>query len=36
MQLEQLIGNYQIFFSDLLHRLKNVGINIADMPLSHI
>lgn len=36
MQLEQLIGNYQIFFSDLLHRLKSKGINIAGMPLSHL
>ncbi len=36
MQLEQLIGNYQTFFSDLLHRLKNLGVNITGMPLSHL
>jgi predicted metalloenzyme YecM len=36
MQLEQLIGDYQTFFSDLLHRLKNSGINITGMPLSHL
>jgi predicted metalloenzyme YecM len=36
MKLEQLIGNYQAFFSDLLHRLKTAGITITDMPLSHL
>jgi predicted metalloenzyme YecM len=36
MQLEQLIGDYQAFFSDLLRRLRAVGISIIDMPLSHL
>lgn len=36
MKLENLIGDYQNFFSDLLHRMKKVGINIQNMPLSHL
>ncbi len=36
MQIEQLIGNYQAFFSDLLHRLKKVGISMSGMPMSHL
>lgn len=35
-KIEQLIGDYQAFFSDLLHRLKKVGINMAGMPMSHL
>ncbi|MFA6303926.1 MAG: VOC family protein [Legionella sp.] len=36
MQLEQLIGNYQSFFSNILNRLKKMGISISGMPLSHL
>lgn len=36
MKIESLIGNYQVFFSDLLHRMKKSGINIAGMPMSHL
>ena len=36
MQIEQVIGNYQEFFSDLLSRLKNSGINITGMSMSHL
>ena len=36
MQIEHLMGDYQHFFSDLLHRLKNVGIHITGMPMSHL
>lgn len=34
--IEKIIGNYQEFFSDLLHRMKKSGINIQGMPLSHL
>lgn len=34
--IEKLIGNYQEFFSDLLHRMKKVGIHVNSMPLSHL
>lgn len=34
--IEKLIGNYQAFFSDLLHRMKQSGISIHGMPLSHL
>ena len=36
MKIEHLIGDYQHFFSDLLYRLKNAGINMAGMPMSHL
>jgi predicted metalloenzyme YecM len=36
MNIEKIIGNYQEFFSDLLHRMKQSGINIHGMPLSHL
>lgn len=36
MSIEQAIGDYQIFFSDLLHRQKKIGIDIHGMPLSHL
>ena len=36
MKVEQLIGDYRAFFSDLLHRLKQVGIDMAGMPMSHL
>ncbi len=35
-QLERLIGNYQEFFSDLLSRMKQSGIDITGMPMSHL
>jgi predicted metalloenzyme YecM len=34
--IEKIIGNYQVFFSDLLHRMKKSGIDINGMPLSHL
>lgn len=34
--IEKIIGNYQEFFSDLLHRMKKSGIDINGMPLSHL
>src|SRR5580658_7880728 len=34
--IEKIIGDYQSFFSDLLHRMKKSGINIAGMPMSHL
>lgn len=36
MNIQNLIGDYQIFFSDLLHRMKAVDIQITDMPMSHL
>ncbi len=36
MQMEQLIGDYQAFFSDLLRRMKAVGIRLQPQPLSHL
>lgn len=34
--VQALIGNYQAFFSDLLHRMKQIGIDITGMPMSHL
>jgi predicted metalloenzyme YecM len=34
--IENLIGDYQAFFSDLLNRMKQAGISIQGMPLSHL
>lgn len=34
--IKMIIGDYQEFFSDLLHRMKKSGININGMPLSHL
>jgi hypothetical protein len=34
--IQDLIGNYHALFSDLLHRMKKIGIDIAGMPLSHL
>ena len=34
--IKMVIGDYQEFFSDLLHRMKKSGININGMPLSHL
>lgn len=36
MKIDTLIGDYQAFFADLLHRMKEVGIEIQSMPLSHL
>lgn len=36
MKIENIIGDYKTFFSDLLHRLKEVGINMHGMPMSHL
>ena len=36
MNIQNLIGDYQTFFSDLLHRMKKVSIHIQPMPLSHL
>jgi len=34
--IEKIIGDYQSFFSDLLHRMKKSGISIAGMTMSHL
>ncbi len=34
--IKELIGDYQLFFSDLLSRLENIGITIKNMPISHL
>ncbi|HEV2523783.1 MAG TPA: VOC family protein [Gammaproteobacteria bacterium] len=36
MNIEDIIGNYQTFFSDLLHRQKKIGIDMSGMPMSHL
>ena len=36
MNIQNLIGDYQTFFSDLLHRMKSLCIHISPMPLSHL
>lgn len=36
MKVQDLIGDYQAFFSDLLHRMKEVNIHITGMPMSHL
>ncbi|MBA2651151.1 MAG: VOC family protein [Tatlockia sp.] len=36
INIHNLIGNYQAFFSDLLHRMKKIDINITEMPMSHL
>ncbi|MDP3267998.1 MAG: VOC family protein [Legionella sp.] len=33
--IEKIIGDYQLFFSDILHRIRTLQINIIGMPLSH-
>lgn len=35
-KIEQIIGNYKAFFSDLLYRMKKLGIDISGMPMSHL
>lgn len=35
-KIQNLIGDYQAFFSDLLYRMKEVGIHITGMPMSHL
>ncbi len=35
-KIQNLIGDYQAFFSDLLHRMKKVGVDISGMPMSHL
>lgn len=35
-KIQDLIGDYQAFFSDLLYRMKKVGIDISGMPMSHL
>jgi predicted metalloenzyme YecM len=36
MKIEKIIGDYQAFFSDLLHRQKRVGIDMTGMLMSHL
>ena len=36
MNIKNLIGDYETFFSDLLYRMKKVGIDIDGMPMSHL
>lgn len=35
-ELKKLIGDYDQFFSDLLKNIKNVGIDMSGMPMSHL
>jgi len=35
-KIKNMIGDYDKFFSDLLHRMKNNNIDITDMPISHL
>ena len=35
-KIKDLIGDYEAFFSDLLLRMKQVGIQITGMPMSHL
>jgi len=35
-QVRSLIGDYELFFSDLLSRMKKIGINVTGMPMSHL
>jgi predicted metalloenzyme YecM len=35
-KIKEIIGDYELFFSDLLYRMKNVGIHIDGMPMSHL
>lgn len=35
-KIQNLIGDYQAFFSDLLHRMKKVDIDISGMAMSHL
>lgn len=34
--VKNLIGDYELFFSDLLYRMKSIGIQISGMPMSHL
>lgn len=34
--LKNLIGDYQTFFSDLLHRQKKIGIDVSGFPMSQL
>jgi predicted metalloenzyme YecM len=34
--IQTLIGNYHAFFSDLLYRMKQIGLDITGMPMSHL
>lgn len=36
IKIETIIGDYNAFFSDLLHRMKKSGININGLPMSHL
>ena len=35
-KIQDLIGDYHSFFSDLLFRMQQVGIHITGMPMSHL
>ena len=34
--IENIIGDYNAFFSDLLYRMKQAGITISGIPISHL
>lgn len=36
MNIEDTIGDYQIFFSDVLARLAGLSIEVKGMPISHV
>lgn len=35
MDITKYIGDYEYFFTDLLNRVKNIGIDVKGFPLSH-
>ena len=35
MDIKNIIGDYEFFFSDLLYRLKGMNIDVAGIPISH-
>lgn len=35
-KIQDFIGDYQAFFSDVLRRMKKVGIDISGRPMSHL
>jgi len=36
VSIKHFIGDYEFFFSDLLHRLKAINIDITDLPITHL
>lgn len=36
ISIENIIGDYKELFSDLLYRMKQAGITISGIPISHL